>query len=203
MQGRRNGFWIGGGGGKRNFARLRRANFCYITLTYRKDTIFFISIFMNSNSLSYQSILSLSIYTYLYLTIFKLLIFLVGKILGWGNCPPPPLPPPPCSITWWLIINPLSCFFGSEGHVALDRNPGSGYNTLLLRMIPGDLLSACPHRQFHTLPGILDSRAALSNPYPNACVPMQGGSLYHFYDGLCYDPTGMQTHDLPCKRRTC
>ena len=37
-------------------------------------------------------------------------------------------------------------------------------------MIPWDLLSACPHRQFHTLPGILDTRAALSNPYPKACV---------------------------------
>ena len=33
-------------------------------------------------------------------------------------------------------------------------------------MIPGDLLSAFSHRQFHTLPGLLDSRA------------MQGGSLY-------------------------
>ena len=51
-------------------------------------------------------------------------------------------------------------------------------------MIPGDLLSAFPHRQFHTLPGLLDSQAALSNSNPNARVPMQGGSLYHFYDGL-------------------
>ena len=51
-------------------------------------------------------------------------------------------------------------------------------------MIPEDILSACPHRQLHTLPGILDSRAALSTSYPNACVPMQGSSLYHFYDGL-------------------
>ena len=47
-------------------------------------------------------------------------------------------------------------------------------------MIPGDLLSACPHRQVLTLSGLLDSRAALPNSYPNACVPMQGGSLYHF-----------------------
>ena len=60
-------------------------------------------------------------------------------------------------------------------------------------MIPGDLLSAFPHRQFHTLPGLLDSWAALPNSNPNACVPMQGGSLYHFYDGLWYDP---------CERRT-
>ena len=48
-------------------------------------------------------------------------------------------------------------------------------------MIPGDLLSAFPHRQFHTLPGLLDSWAALPNSNPNACMPMQGGSLYHFY----------------------
>ena len=80
-------------------------------------------------------------------------------------------------------FNPLWCFFCIEGHVALDRNPGTGYNTLLLRMIPGDLLSAFPHR----LPGLLDSWAAVPNSNPNACMPMQGGSLYHFYDGLWYD----------------
>ena len=49
-----------------------------------------------------------------------------------------------------LLINPLECFFDSEGHVALDRNLGPGYNTLLLRIIPGDLFSACPHRIPHT-----------------------------------------------------
>ena len=69
-------------------------------------------------------------------------------------------------------------------------------------MIPGDLLSAFPHRQFHTLPGLLDSWAALPNSNPNACIPMQGGSLYHFYDGLWYDPVERRTHDLPCERRT-
>ena len=41
-------------------------------------------------------------------------------------------------------------------------------------MIPGDLLSAFPHRQFHTLPGPLDSWAALPNSNPNARMPMQG-----------------------------
>ena len=61
-------------------------------------------------------------------------------------------------------------------------------------MIPGYLSSAYPHRQFHTLPGLLDSRAALPNSYPNACMPMQGGSLYHFYDGLWYDPAERRTH---------
>ena len=69
-------------------------------------------------------------------------------------------------------------------------------------MIPGDLLSAFLHRQFHTLPGLLDSWAALPNSNPNACMPMQGGSLYHFYDGLWYDPAERRTHDLPCERRT-
>ena len=69
-------------------------------------------------------------------------------------------------------------------------------------MIPGDLLSAFPHRQFHTLPGLLDSWAALPNTSPNACMPMQGGSLYHCYDGLWYDPAERRTHDLPCERRT-
>ena len=67
-------------------------------------------------------------------------------------------------------------------------------------MIPGDLLSAFPHRQFYTLPGLLDSWAALPNSNPNACVPMQGGSLHHFYDGLWYDPAERRTHDLPCER---
>ena len=102
----------------------------------------------------------------------------------------------------WVGLIHYSAFFGSEGHVALDRNPGPGYDTLLLRMVPGDLLSAFPHRQFRTLPGLLDSRAALPNSNPNACMPMQGGSLYHFYFGLWYDPAERRTHDLPCERRT-
>ena len=46
-----------------------------------------------------------------------------------------------------------------------------------------DPRSVCPHRQFHTLPGLLDSWAALPKSYPNALRAMQGGSLYHFYDG--------------------
>ena len=69
-------------------------------------------------------------------------------------------------------------------------------------MIPGDLLSAFPHRQFHTLPGLLESWAALPNSNPSACMPKQGGSLYHFYDGLWYDPAERRTHALPCERRT-
>ena len=69
-------------------------------------------------------------------------------------------------------------------------------------MIPGDFLSACPHRQFHTLPSLLDSRVALPKSYTNALRAMQGGSLYHFYDGLWYDPAGRRTHDLPYERWT-
>ena len=82
----------------------------------------------------------------------------------------------------------------------LDRNPGSGYDTPRLRLIPGDILSACPHNQFHTLliRGLLDSRAALANSYPNAFVPRRWrGSLYHFYDDLWYDPVGARTRYLP------
>ena len=37
---------------------------------------------------------------------------------------------------------------------------------------------------FHILPDLLDSRAAMVNSYTNACVPMEGGSLYHFYDSI-------------------
>ena len=104
------------------------------------------------------------------------------------------------SSTYDLVwFNPSQCFFG---HVALDRNPGTGYDTLLLRMIPGDLLSTFSHRQFHTLTGLLDSWAALPNSYHNALRAMQGGSSYHFYDGLWYDPAERRTHDLPCEKRT-
>ena len=119
-----------------------------------------------------------------------------------------PLPNALPIVIWNVHVfnNLLFVWFGfihySAFSAALDRNPGPGYDTLLLRMIPGDLLSACPHRQFHTLPVLLDSRAALPNSYPNALRAMQGGSLYHFYDGFWYDPTGRRTHDLPCERQT-
>ena len=38
-----------------------------------------------------------------------------------------------------IMINPLEYFFGIEGIVALYGNPGLGYNTLLLQLIPGNL----------------------------------------------------------------
>ena len=70
----------------------------------------------------------------------------------------------------WLIVDLSILVLFGQSHVALDRNPGPEYNTLLLRLIQGDLLSACPHRRFHTLPSLLESRAALSNSYTNTCV---------------------------------
>ena len=48
-------------------------------------------------------------------------------------------------IAFSQIRDEVSVFFGSEDHVALDRNPVREYNTIILRLIPGDLLSACPH----------------------------------------------------------
>ena len=98
---------------------------------------------------------------------------------------------------WFILINPIRFFFGSEGRVTLDRNPGPGYYTILLRLIQGDLLSACPHRLFYTLPDLSDGRAALSNTYPNAYV-----QHVPFYDGLLCDPAGTRSHDLLCERRT-
>ena len=53
---------------------------------------------------------------------------------------------------WFGLIH-YSAFSAAKGYVALDRNPEPRYDTLLLQLIPGDLLSACPDRQFHTLPG--------------------------------------------------
>ena len=64
-------------------------------------------------------------------------------------------------VTGLVWFNPLYCFFVGKGHETLDRHPGPGYDTLLLRFIPGDLLSACPNRQFHILGRLLDIRAAL------------------------------------------
>ena len=34
-----------------------------------------------------------------------------------------------------MMIDRIECFFGLY-HVTLDRNPGPGYNTLLIRFIP-------------------------------------------------------------------
>ena len=49
-------------------------------------------------------------------------------------------------------------------YVALDINPGPGFDTLLLQLILGYIYSAYPHRQFHTLPGLLNSRLRCKIP---------------------------------------
>ena len=54
------------------------------------DRILCISICHFQNPLSYEPILVFLLYTDLYVVIFKLLIFLVGKILA--IAPPPPVP---------------------------------------------------------------------------------------------------------------
>ena len=77
----------------------------------------------------------------------------------------------------------------------LKSRTGRRYPTLTI-----DLLSACPHRQFHTLPSLLDSWAALSDSYPSTLRAMQGGSSYHFYDGLLYDP-GREANSRPTVRK--
>ena len=89
-----------------------------------------------------------------------------------------------------IIINPLECFFGIEGLVALDRNPVPWYDNLLLQLIPGELWSACPHRQFHTLPTLLHSQAALSNSYPNTCVPSREAVCSIFMTVFCVNRPG-------------
>ena len=73
------------------------------------------------------------------------------------------------------LINPLECLFDIEGHIhkALDRKPGPGYDTLLLRMIQ-DIYGACHQIQLHKLLGLLHSRVALSNFFINACVLNRG-----------------------------
>ena len=64
--------------------------------------------------------------------------------------------------------------------LAIHKYPGPGYNTLLLQLIPGDLYSVCPHRQFHTLPSLLQSQIALpnSNPKPACQVGRQFVPFY-------------------------
>ena len=89
------------------------------------------------------------------------------------------------------MINPL------EGHVALDRNAGPGYNTLFLRLIRGDLNSACPHKQFYTLPGLLHSQIALPNTYPKACMPSKEAVGTILMMAFFVTRLGIRTHDLP------
>ena len=77
-----------------------------------------------------------------------------------------------------------------------------GFLLVLHATIPGYLFCRVPWIFHHASHFIFNCLLALSNSYPKACVPVQGGSLYHFYGGLWYDPAGMRTHDLRCEKRT-
>ena len=74
------------------------------------------------------------------------------------------------------LLYPLEYLLGIQGHAQLDRS-GPGYNTILLRSIPGDLYIVCPHRQFHAL--------------PRGNTVRQWGSLYNLYDGFWDYPGGI------------
>ena len=58
-------------------------------------------------------------------------------------------------------------FFGIEGHVALDRNTGPWYDILLLRLTPGYVWSASPHRQFHSVPAAVGLHCQTPTPTPS------------------------------------
>ena len=91
-----------------------------------------------------------------------------------------------------------------DGHEALDRNPRPGHDTLYLRLIPGYLYSACPHRQVHTLFGRLNSRAALPNSYP-VCQAGRQFVQFLWWSSVCPDrktnprPTAWVTDTLTPK----
>ena len=44
-----------------------------------------------------------------------------------------------------MYIHTQTVLFGIKGDVTLNRNPGPEYNTLLVRLILGDLYSSCPN----------------------------------------------------------
>ena len=86
-----------------------------------------------------------------------------------------------CEICGYVQNSTVNClnhqfesFFGIESHVALDRNLGPGYNTLLLQLNPGEINCACPHGQFHTqfLPALNTVGLHCQTLTPdNACIP--------------------------------
>ena len=55
-----------------------------------------------------------------------------------------------------------------------------------------------PHRQFHTIPSLLDSRVALPNSYPNPWVLRKDAlcTIFMMVFGTWYDPPGTRTQDL-------
>ena len=112
-------------------------------------------------------------------------------VLWWGGVSCPMSGVKHWSTDWlinWFIH--FSDFFDIEGDVALDRNPRLGYHTLLLRLIPGVLQSACHHGQFHTLPSPIHNRVALLNSYTNAYVPSREAVIPFLWLSLVWPDQG-------------
>ena len=84
-------------------------------------------------------------------------------------------------LVWFGLIH-YSAFSAAKAYDTLLRYP---------------TLTIDPRRSFKCI----SPWTVLPNSYPSALRAMQRGSLYHFYDGLWYDPIGRRTHDLPCERR--
>ena len=83
-----------------------------------------------------------------------------------------PSPPHSCMLGAWLIIPLINfLFFPHQRPCSTWWKSGTGIWYPTTRLIPGDLCSACLHRQFHSLPGFLYSQISLPNSYTNACVP--------------------------------
>ena len=80
----------------------------------------------------------------------------------------------------------------------MTAGPGLGYDTLILRLIPGDLLSAYPHRQFHTLVGLHYQTPSLMH-----CVPCREAVCTLFMMVFGMTPARTRTHNLPCESQTC
>ena len=68
-----------------------------------------------------------------------------------------------------IMINQLVLFW-HQMPCSTRKKSRIGIQYPSLAIDPRRSLSACPHRQFETLPSLLDSQAALSNFYPNHCV---------------------------------
>ena len=80
-----------GGGGKKKFASPRK--FFYITLIYKRDTVFFIRISVISK-FTEPSVYFILIYIHLFIShYFQTLNFLGWQNIGGEQLPPPPLPP--------------------------------------------------------------------------------------------------------------
>ena len=105
-QGRRNGFGIGGGQKKICAAKPRKF-FFYITLTYKRDIIFFISISVISK-FTELSVYFILIYIHLFISHY----FSNLNFLGWqniGGAIAPPCPPVPTA----MYIRSHACDFAA------------------------------------------------------------------------------------------